>query len=480
MEEHGVPDLPSRNGVKEMKKEKILVIDDEQDMLSGCQKFLEDAGYAVVVAESGEKGLALYEKENPDLVIVDLKMPKIDGMAVLQSIMARDREAVVVIVFTGYGTIEEAVEAIKAGAFDFIQKPFEPDAFLIVIKRALKLRHVRVENRALKQMLDTRFRFENIIGNSEAITQVFDLIRKISTTSANVLITGESGTGKELVAQCIHANSKRSHKPFVPLNCGGLPEHLVESELFGHTKGAFTDAKQNHAGLIEHARGGTFFLDEIGELPMPLQVKFLRVLEDHKIRRLGSNQEIEIDIRLICATNRKIEALIEAGRFREDLFYRINTFEIHLPPLRERQGDIQLLAHHFLNYFAETSEKAVQGISTEAMDVLCDYNWPGNVRELMHVMERAVVLSDADAIQVEDLPENLIAQTADTLSSAQTDLSFQEAKDAVVEKFERTFIDRLLKAHNGNVSRAARQNEMTRHRLQRLISKYAIDVSTYR
>ena len=462
-----------------MEKEKILVIDDNQDMLSGCQKFLEDAGYAVVVAESGEKGLALYEKENPDLVIVDLKMPKIDGMAVLQSIMARDREAIV-IVFTGYGTIEEAVEAIKAGAFDFIQKLFDPDEFLIVIKRALKLRHVRVENSALKQLLDTRFQFENIIGNSEAITQVFDLIRKISNASANVLITGESGTGKELVAQCIHANSKRSHKPFVPLNCGGLPEHLVESELFGHTKGAFTDAKQNHAGLIEHAKGGTFFLDEIGELPMPLQVKFLRVLEDHKIRRLGSNEEIEIDVRLICATNQNIEALIEAGRFREDLFYRINTFEIHLPPLRERQGDIQLLAHHFLNHFAETSDKAIQGISTEAMDVLCDYNWPGNVRELMHVMERAVALSDADAIQLEDLPENLVGQTADTLSSAQIDLPFQEAKDAVVEKFERTFIHRLLKAHNGNVSRAARQNGMTRHRLQRLISKYAIDVSTYR
>ena len=321
---------------------------------------------------------------------------------------------------------------------------------------------------------------EKILGNSEAITQVFELIRKISNTSANVLITGESGTGKELVAQCIHANSKRSHNPFVPLNCGGLPEHLVESELFGHTKGAFTDAKQNHAGLIEHAKGGTFFLDEIGELPMPLQVKFLRVLEDHKIRRLGSNEEIEIDVRLICATNQNIKGLIEAGRFREDLFYRINTFEIHLPPLRERQGDIQLLAHHFLNDFAETSDKAIQGISTEAMDVLCEYNWPGNVRELMHVMERAVALSDADAIQLEDLPENLIAQTADTLSSAQTDLPFQEAKDAVVEKFERTFIHRLLKAHNGNVSRAARQNGMTRHRLQRLISKYAIDVSTYR
>ncbi len=465
-----------------MDKEKILVIDDERDMLRGCQKFLETAGYAAVVAESGEVGIALFETENPDLTIVDLKMPGMDGMAVLQSIMAHDQEAVV-IVFTGYGTIEGAVEAIKAGAFDFIQKLFDPDEFLIVIERALKLRQVRMENSALKQLLETRFKFENIVGNSEAITQVFDLIRKISNTPANVLITGESGTGKELVAQCIHANSKRSHKSFVALNCGGLPEHLVESELFGHAKGAFTDAKQNRAGLMEHARGGTFFLDEIGELPMHLQVKFLRVLEDHKIRRLGSNQEVEIDIRLISATNRNIVELIGEGRFREDLFYRINTFEIHLPPLRERQGDIQLLAHHFLNYFAETSEKTIQGISSEAMDVLCEYNWPGNVRELMHVMERAVALSDADAILVNDLPENLVGQTADTIGSTgsgQIDLPFQEAKDAVIENFEQTFIDRALKAHNGNVSRAARQNETDRRTLQRLISKYAIDVSTYR
>ena len=462
-----------------MEKEKILVIDDEPDMLRGCQKLLETVGYAVVVAESGEAGLALFETESPDLVIVDLKMPGLDGIGVLENILACDREAVV-IVFTGYGTIESAVEAIKAGAFDFIQKLFDPDEFLIVIERALKLRQVRMENIALKQMLNTRFRFENIIGNSEAITQVFDLMRKISNTPANILITGESGTGKELVAQCIHANSKRSHKPFVPLNCGGLPENLVESEIFGHTKGAFTDAKQSRAGLIEHAKGGTFFLDEIGELPMHLQVKFLRVLEDHKIRRLGSNEEIEIDIRLICATNQNIEALIREGGFREDLFFRINTFEIHLPPLRDRHGDIQLLAHHFLNHFAETSEKSAQGISTEAMDVLCEYTWPGNVRELMHVMERAIALSDTDTIQIEDLPENLIAQTGYTIVSAQTDLPFQEAKDAAVEKFERSFIDRLLKVHNGNVSRAARQNGMNRVRLQRLISKYAIDVSAYR
>ena len=445
-----------------MEKEKILVIDDEPDMLSGCQKFLETARYAVVVANSGEEGLALFETENPDIIIVDLKMPKMDGMAVLQSIMVRDQEAVV-IVFTGYGTIENAVEAIKAGAFDFIQKPFDLDEFLIVIERALKLRRTRVENSALKEMLDTRFRFEKIIGNSEAITQVFDLIQKISNTPANVLITGESGTGKELVAQCIHANSQRSHKPFVPLNCGGLPDQLIESEIFGHTKGAFTDAKQNRAGLIEHAKDGTFFLDEISELPMHFQVKFLRVLEDHKIRRLGSNQEIEIDIRLISATNRNIEALIGEGKFREDLFYRINTFEIHLPPLRERQGDIQLLAHHFLNYFVETSEKAVQGISTEAMDVLCEYNWPGNVRELMHVMERAVALSEEGREITSDLfPEPI---------GGSLGIETKGLLKARVAVFEKQMIQDVLKKHAGNITHVAKELGLTRDGLLKKMAR---------
>ena len=439
-----------------MDKEKILIIDDERDMLRGCQKFLGTAGYAVVVAESGEAGLALFETENPDLTIVDLKMPGMDGMAVLESIMARDQEAVV-IVFTGYGTVESAVKAIRAGAFDFVQKPFDPDAFLIVIERALKLRQVRMENRVLKQMLDTRFRFENIIGNSEAITQVFDFIRKISNTPTNVLITGESGTGKELVAQCIHANSKRSHKPFMPLNCGGLPEHLVESELFGHAKGAFTDAKQNRAGLIEHAKGGTFFLDEIGELPMHLQVKFLRVLEDHKIRRLGSNEEIEIDIRLISATNQNIETLIKEGKFREDLFYRLNTFEIHLPPLRERHGDIQLLAHHFLNHFAETSEKAIQGISTGAMDVLCEYNWPGNVRELMHVMERAVALSEEGREITPDLLPEPIGVSLRVETKA-----YKGHLKARVAVFEKQMIQDVIEKHAGNITQAAEELGLTR------------------
>ncbi len=333
------------------------------------------------------------------------------------------------------------------------------------------------------------------------------MIQSVSETDAHVLITGESGTGKELVARCVHAHSRRSEKAFVPLNCGGMPEPLVESELFGHVQGAFTDAKQDRRGLIEHARGGTFFLDEVGELPMSAQVKFLRVLEDHNIRRIGSNQEVEVDIRLISATNQNLEARIRSGGFREDLYYRLNTVEIHLPALRERPEDIPLLAHHFLGHFAEGSEKVIEGISGEAMGVLCGYAWPGNVRELMHVMERAVILTDRDEIQAEDLPENVVGHTdddsvqidvpfqeakdavveefeqayrGDYIGSIRIDVPFQEAKDAVVEEFEQAYLDRLLKAHDGNVSRASKQSGMGRRTLHRLIAKYAIDVSTYR
>ena len=272
-----------------MDKTKILLVDDEVDLLRGCHGFLTAEGYAVVTAESGQEGLAQFDAEAPDVTVVDLKMPGMDGMAVLKRILARDPDAAVLVI-TGYGTIDKAIAALKAGASDFIQKPFELEALVIAIEQALKARRLKVENRALKQVLATRVRFENIIGKSAAMARVFDLMRKVSDLDAQVLITGESGTGKELVARGIHAHSARREMPFLALNCGGMPESLVESELFGHVKGAFTDAKQDRTGLIEHARGGTFFLDEIGELPMSLQVKFLRVLEDHQIRKVGSNR----------------------------------------------------------------------------------------------------------------------------------------------------------------------------------------------
>ena len=448
-----------------MDKTKILLVDDEVDLLRGFQTFLTDEGYAVITAASGQEGLAQFDAEAPEVTVLDLKMPGMDGMAVLERILARDPDAVVLAI-TGYGTIDNAVAALKAGASDFIQKPFDLAAFAVAIEQALKARQLKAENRALKQVLARRVRFENIIGKSEAMARVFDLMRKVSDLDAHVLITGESGTGKELVARGIHAHSERRERPFIALNCGGLPEALVESELFGHVKGAFTDAKQARKGLIEQARGGTFFLDEIGELPMPIQVKFLRVLEDHQIRRVGSNREVEIDMRLICATHRDLKALIETGAFREDLFYRINTIEIHLPPLRQRPEDIDLLAHHFLTHFAEAQGKAITGLSRDALSVLRAHSWPGNVRELMHVIEQVVALSDGAVIQRADLP--------DAIASEMASVNAEGHLQARVAAYEKQVIRDALEKYAGNITQTAKALGLTRSGLQKKIARLDI------
>lgn len=448
-----------------MDKTKILLVDDEVDLLRGFQTFLTDEGYAVITAESGQEGLAQFDAEAPEVTVLDLKMPGMDGMAVLERILARDPDAVVIAI-TGYGTIDNAVAALKAGASDFIQKPFDLAAFAVAIEQALKARQLKAENRTLRQVLARRVRFENIIGKSEAMARVFDLMRKVSDLDAHVLITGESGTGKELVARGIHAHSERRERPFIALNCGGLPEALVESELFGHVKGAFTDAKQARKGLIEQARGGTFFLDEIGELPMPIQVKFLRVLEDHQIRRVGSNREVEIDWRLICATHRDLKALIETGAFREDLFFRINTIEIHLPSLRQRPEDIDLLAHHFLTHFAEAQGKAITGLSRDALSVLRAHSWPGNVRELMHVIEQVVALSAGAVIQRADLP--------DAIASEMASVNAEGHLQARVVAYEKRVIRDALEKYAGNITQTAKALGLTRSGLQKKIARLDI------
>lgn len=448
-----------------MDKTKILLVDDEVDLLRGFQTFLTDEGYAVVTAASGQEGLAQFDAEAPEVTVLDLKMPGMDGMAVLERILARDPDAVVIAI-TGYGTIDNAVAALKAGASDFIQKPFDLAAFAVAIEQALKARQLKAENRTLRQVLARRVRFENIIGKSEAMARVFDLMRKVSDLDAHVLITGESGTGKELVARGIHAHSERRERPFIALNCGGLPEALVESELFGHVKGAFTDAKQARKGLIEQARGGTFFLDEIGELPMPIQVKFLRVLEDHQIRRVGSNREVEIDWRLICATHRDLKALIETGAFREDLFFRINTIEIHLPSLRQRPEDIDLLAHHFLTHFAEAQGKAITGLSRDALSVLRAHSWPGNVRELMHVIEQVVALSDGAVIQRADLPDAIAGEMASVNAEGHL--------QARVAAYEKRVIRDALEKYAGNITQTAKALGLTRSGLQKKIARLDI------
>lgn len=457
----------------------VLVVDDEPDMLSSWKRFL-GRSYHVETAENGVIGLQKFEELQPDLVITDLRMPEMDGFTLLQEIKKQQADAQV-IVLTGFGTIEDAVRAMDEGAYYFLQKNDKPDRWLDVVKKALHEKELASENKALKDQLETRFTFDNIIGQSTAMNRVFDLVRKISNTQANVLVTGESGTGKELIARSIHANSNRKNKPFVALNCGGLPEHLVESELFGHEKGAFTGANAVRSGLMEHANSGTFFLDEIGELPMHLQVKFLRVLEERRIRRLGSNREFDLDIRLISATNQNLELLVGEGGFREDLYYRINTFIIHLPPLRERTGDIPILANHFLSHYVKTSRPndGPKGFSEKAMVRLEQHSWPGNVRELQHAVERAITLASGDCVEVEDLPDNLGSVPKLGVKSQHFDQPFKEAKENVIEEFERAYVENLLQSHGGNISRAAQHSGIDRRSLHRLLVKHDIDARSF-
>ena len=459
-----------------MASERILVVDDEIDLAVSCQRLLDSKGYETSVAANGEEALQFIQDEEPHLVITDLKMPGMNGMELLKQIKELYPE-IQVLMMTAYSTIEDAVEAMRLGAHDFVPKPFTPEHLGIVVEKALADRVLREENRHLREQLGQHFSFDNIIGKSPSMTQIFDSIRKIADSSINVLISGASGTGKELIARSIHVNSRRGGRPFVALNCGALPEHLVESEIFGYERGAFTGAARPKPGLLETAHGGTFFMDEIGELPASLQVKFLRVLQDGKFRRLGSTQEREVDIRLICATNQELEKRLEEGDFREDLYYRINTFTIAIPPLKERRDDIPLLASHFLQKYGEQNQKFIEVISMEAMELLRNHEWKGNVRELEHVIERALVLASGDEIQVEDLPQNIQAVAAEenVPPRAYMDLPFKDAKGQLIEDFERRYIVEVLGKYQGNISRAAVHSGIDRRSLHRLLAKYEID-----
>ena len=459
-----------------MAAERILVVDDEADLAVSCQRLLRSRGYEAGIAASGHEALARVQEEEPHLVITDLKMPGMGGMELLEQLRAGYPD-IPVVMTTAFSTVEDAVRAMQLGAADFVPKPFTPDHLLIVVEKALAERVLREENRSLREQLTRHFSFDNIIGRSPAMVRIFEAIRKIADSTINVLISGSSGTGKELIARSIHANSGRGGKPFVALNCGALPEHLVESEIFGYERGAFTGAARPKPGLLEAAHGGTFFMDEIGELPASLQVKFLRVLQDGRFRRLGSTHEREVDVRLICATNQELERLVEEGRFREDLYYRINTFTIAIPPLKDRADDIPLLASHFLRHYSEQNQRQVQAISPAAMELLVAHEWKGNVRELEHVVERALVLATGDAIQVEDLPLNIQAVSArvSTAPQAYMELPFKDAKARLVEDFERRYIVEVLRRYQGNISRAAVHSGIDRRSLHRLLAKYRID-----
>ncbi|HLC42198.1 MAG TPA: sigma-54 dependent transcriptional regulator [Methylomirabilota bacterium] len=460
-----------------MSRPKILIVDDERDMLENCVRILRQPQYDCLKTDDPKEALRLLESERPDLLLTDLKMPEVDGLTVLRRSQELDPERPV-IVFTAFATFESAVEAVKQGAFDYVPKPFSVDQLKLCVDRALRQRRLTLENRRLREQLQTTYQFENIVGRSLAMTRIFELVRKAARSEANILVSGESGTGKELIARAIHANSARSHEAFVPVDCASLPENLLESELFGHEKGAFTGAVKTKPGLIEVAHLGTIFLDEIAELPTSLQVKLLRTLQERQVRRVGGTKLIDVDVRLVSATNRDLKESVTAGRFREDLYYRVNVISIALPPLRERSGDVVLLAHHFFKKYVQSREGALTGFSEEALQLLERYPWPGNVRELQNVVERACALAEGPQIEARDLPEPVrgsgAAKPVAVPESPGKNLPLKDAKTEWLEVFEREYLTDLLRRHGGNVSQAAKVAQIDRKTIHRLINKYKL------
>jgi len=464
-----------------MSDARILIVDDEPDMVENLTRLLRREGYRCTGTTEGRKAVELVEGQRPDLVLTDLKMPDVDGMDVLRRVHEID-PGVPVIMITAFSTIESAVAAVKAGAFDYLPKNFSVDQLRVSVERALRQRALQVENRNLRQQLETTFRFESLLGRSPAMARVFELVRKAARADANILVQGESGTGKELIARAIHANSPRASQPFVPVDCASLPEHLLESELFGHEKGAFTGAIRTKPGLMESADHGTLFLDEIGEMPLGLQAKLLRSLQERQVRRVGGNALVDVDVRVVSATNRDLRAAAVKGEFRDDLFYRVNVITIQLPPLREREGDVELLTHAFVSRYGKDR---VRGLDDDAMAALRAYRWPGNVRELQNVIERACALTDGDRVRVGDLPDYVVggatgASTAtpgadDAIESARAAgyaLPLKDAKDRWMNVLEATYLRDVLAQHDGNVSAAAKAAGIDRKTFHRLINKY--------
>jgi DNA-binding NtrC family response regulator len=455
-------------------KPRVLIVDDEPDVVANWARVLDRDGYPCVTATDGERALTLLEAERPDIVVTDLRMPRVDGMAVLMRALELDPDAVVIVV-TGHGTVESAVQAMRTGAFDYLLKPLPTnDALRLAVQRGAERRRLVEENRRLREPLAPRVGFDKLVGHSQAMQAVFDLVRKAARSEANILIQGESGTGKELVARAIHANSPRASEVFVPVDCAALPDTLLESELFGHERGAFTGADRVKPGMIEVADRGTLFLDEIGELPQSLQSKLLRALQERQIRRVGGTKFLNVNIRLVSATNRDASELVRKGQFREDLLYRVNVIAIVLPPLRERAGDVALLSHHFLRRYGRNREQALEGIEPEALGLLEGHAWPGNVRELQNVIERACVLADGPLLRARDLPEHLRGRGRPAPAVPGKDLPFHEAREAWLQTFAQDYLSDLLRRHGGNISQAAKTAGVDRKTLHRLLSKHGV------
>ncbi|MCC6902560.1 MAG: sigma-54-dependent Fis family transcriptional regulator [Polyangiaceae bacterium] len=449
---------------------RILVVDDEENLRLVLRTLLRRNGYEVEVAASGDEALALVETFGPDVILTDVRMPKMGGLDLLATLKAKGNDATV-IVMSAYGNTDLALEAMKGGAYDYIQKPFKPDEVVLTLRKAEERELLRRENRALREEIRKEHRFEDILAKSPNMQAIFRTIAKIAEYKTTVLVTGESGSGKELVARAIHRRSSRRGGPFVPINCGAIPENLLESELFGHKKGAFTDAISDRRGLFEEADGGTLFLDEIGELPLALQVKLLRVLEDEKIRRLGEARDIQVDVRIITATHRDLTAETKAGRFREDLYYRLNVLPIHVPPLRDRREDIPLLIEHFITRNNARLGTNIRGMDSECRRLLYEYSWPGNVRELENTIERAMVLAEGDQLVAADLAERIReARDPVQMQLASGELSVKKTMRVI----EELLIRRALQKTKGNRTRAAEVLEISHRALLYKIKDYQI------
>jgi len=442
----------------------ILVVDDEPPQLELIGGFLKKQGFEVALAESGERALQRFRQESFDLVLTDQRMPNLSGLDLVKAVRAVNPETAVIIM-TAYGSIETAVDAIKAGATDYLTKPLNLDELLHRIEKVREHQRLLSENRDLREELRERHRIEGIIGESGRMLEVFSLVRRVASSEATVLIRGESGTGKELIAKAIHYASPRASGPLVKVNCAALPETLLESELFGHVKGAFTGALANRKGRFEVASGGTIFLDEIGDLPAHLQAKLLRVLQEREFERVGSSQPIPVDVRILAATHRDLEGLLKSGQFRDDFYYRLNVVTIVLPPLRERRQDLPLLMDHMLRVFAEKNGKKIQGFTPEAREALLRYDYPGNIRELENIIERASVITRNDVIGRADLPISIQEPEAEN-NSNNTDLS------VVVERLERRLIKEALARSGGVQTRAAEHLGITERNLRYKLKKY--------
>ncbi len=456
-------------------KPRILVVDDEESIREFLDIMLRKEGYEVTCVEDGQKAIDTLKKKSFDLLISDLQMPNVTGIELLKHCRETYPDLLFMMI-TAFGTAESAVEAMKMGAYDYITKPFKIDEVRINIANALRSRNLEVENRVLRKELQKEYSFQNLVGNSEAMHKIFELIRKVSDSPTNVLVTGESGTGKEMVAKAIHYNSPLKDRPFVSVNCGAIPENLVESELFGHKKGSFTGAISDKDGLFEVADGGTLFLDEIGELPLSSQVRILRAIQEKTVRRVGGTEDTKVEVRIIAATNRDLESMVQQGTFRQDLYYRLNVINIRTPALRERRDDIPLLASHFLQKYSERFNKAIQTISKEAMDLLRKYDFPGNVRELENIIERTVALESGATVLPESLPQFVNTPSGRKMVSSDgieiTDDGIDLQK--VLDQLEKELLVKAIHQANGVKKRAAKLLGITFRSMRYRVEKFSL------